>query len=112
MAKLTPEQVEQIEAWGAKGKSGLWVSNKLSLPAATVNYRMLRAGYDPWPGHTGRRSGQRGAFSDEEDARMVELAKTMAPHKVAIEMRRAKTSILIRLMTLEVRAEKALEKAA
>lgn len=109
MAKLTPEQVEQIEAWGAKGKSGLWISNKLDLPAATVNYRMLRAGYDPWPGHSGSKNNQRGAFSLEEDVRMVELAKTMALHKVAVAMGRARTSILIRLLTLEVRAEKKLE---
>jgi hypothetical protein len=112
MAKLTDDQVEQIEAWGAKGKSGLWIANKLDLPNATVNYRMLRAGYDPWPGRPRSKKNQRGGFSEDEDRRMLELAQTMAPHKVAMAMGRAKTSVLIRLMTLEIRAEKALEQAA
>jgi hypothetical protein len=111
MAKLTPEQVEQIESWAAKGKSGLWIHHKTGIPNATINYRMLRAGFDPWPGRPRSKKNQRGGFTPEEDARMVELARTMAPHKIAQAMGRAKTSVLIRLMTLEVRAEKQLEAA-
>lgn len=112
MAKLTDEQIEQIEDWAEKGKSGLWVSAKLGIPPATVNYRMLRAGYDPWPG--ARRHGvQSGGFSPAEDARMLQLARDgMKLARIAKTLGRANTSIRIRLMTLEVRAEKALEAAA
>lgn len=111
MTKLLQWQIDEIESYAEKGKGGLWIANKLELPAATVNYRMLRAGYDPWPGKKNNTGNQRGAFSAEEDARMVELAKTMPIHRVAQKMGRAITSIRIRLMTLEVRAEKALEAA-
>jgi hypothetical protein len=113
MAKLSPAQVDQIEAWAEKGKSGLWIAGHLNLNPSTVNYRMLRAGYDPWPNGGDRAPAtQPGAFSAEEDARMLELgAQGMAPHKIARVMQRPKTSLLIRLMTLEVRAEKKLEKA-
>lgn len=114
MGKLSPEQVDQIVGWAEKGKSGLWIAGRLGLNPSTVNYRMLRAGYDPWPSGGDRaRPNQPGAFLAEEDARMLELgAAGMAPHKIAQVMKRPKTSLLIRLLTLEVRAEKKLENAA
>lgn len=114
MARMTPEQVEQITAYAEKGKSGSWIARKLGLSDAGVNYRMLRAGHDPWPGHGNlpRNPRHPGAFTPEEDDRMLELGKSMAPHKVAEIMGRPRTSVLIRLLTLEVRAEKKLEQAA
>lgn len=111
MARLTPQQIEQIEEWAEKGKSAQWIARHLDLKPSSVNYRILRAGYDPWPGRARSKNNQVGAFSPEEDARMLELARTMSSYRVAIEMKRPKTSILIRLMTLEVRAEKKLETA-
>lgn len=108
MARLLPWQVEEIEELAAKGKSGTWIARHLDLPPATINYRMLRAGFDPWPGPS-HNTNQAGAFSPEEDARILELAKTMPVHRVAEALGRARTSVVIRLMTLEVRAEKKLE---
>jgi DNA-binding CsgD family transcriptional regulator len=109
MAKLTPLQVDQIECWAEKGKSGCWISRKLGIPAATVNYRMLRAGFDPWPGKRNSSHIQPGAFSPEEDDWIVELsAAGLSAYQIAKRINRAQTSVVIRLMTLEVRAEKAL----
>lgn len=111
MTTLLPWQVEEIEAYAAKGKSGGWIARKLDLKSATVNYRMLRAGFDPWPGKAmgGR---PRRAFSAEEDTRLLELGQTMNIDELAKELKRPRTSVRIRLMTLEVRAEKALERSA
>jgi len=110
--KLTDDQIEQIESWAEKGKSGQWISGQLSLKPATVCYRMLLAGFDPWPGKRNGNHKQRGGFSPEEDAQMLELGKTLSVYKISKLMGRPYTSIRIRLMTLEVRAEKALAGAA
>lgn len=113
MAKLTEAQIDQIVALGERGKSGAQVAAITGLPEATVNYRLLRNGIDPWPKHAShRRQYHPGAFSADEDARMLELAKTLPIYHVARAMGRAPTSVRIRLMTLEIRAEKALEAAA
>lgn len=111
MARLTPEVVDQIEEYAERGKSGLWIARKLDLPPATVNYRMLRAGFDPWPG-TRSNKEQAGAFSPEEDEQLLDLGRQgLGWRKIAEMMKRPRTSVRIRLMTLEVRAEKALEAA-
>lgn len=111
MTKLSPDQVDQIVGWAEKGKSGLWIAARLGLKAATVNYRMLCAGFDPWPGQRNH-NNQYGAFSPEEDQRLIELSTQHKLPTVAKLMNRARTSCRIRLMTLEVRAEKKLENAA
>jgi hypothetical protein len=111
VSKLNDQQLYEIEVWAKRRKSGQWIARKMGLPSATINYRMLRLGYDPWPGKKTNTRGHRGAFSAEEDAKMLELGQTLPIHRIAAEMKRPITSIRIRLMTLEVRAEKALEAA-
>ena len=104
--KLTPALVEQIETFGEKGKSSSWIAARTGVHEATVAYRMLRAGYDPWPGHK-HGNNQKGGFSPEEDARILSLACEMGTHRIAQTIKRPYTSVRIRLMLLEVRAEKA-----
>ena len=76
MAKtfLTEVQVEEIVSWGEKGKSGTWIATRMGIPPATVNWRLLSNGIDPWPGKSQEAvKNHRGRFSPEEDARMLEL---------------------------------------
>lgn len=89
------------------------IARRFGVSTSAINYQLLRNGVDPWdPDRNPPRQRQRNPFSPEEDARMLALgASGMAPHKIAEAIGRPKTSVLIRLMTLEVRAEKALEAA-
>ena len=107
--QVPPEVLEQIESYAAKGKSGSWVAAKLGIPPATVNYRMLRAGFDPWPDWKTSVHRPANGFTDAEDEQLLELGKTMGVNRIADIMKRPRTSVRIRLMTLEIRAEKALE---
>lgn len=113
MPRLTDEQKEKILTYAEMGKKGPWITAQLGLKAATVNYQMLRGGYDPWDASKRSRSpeSQPGAFSASEDARILELGRTMGASRIAKKLRRSKTSVLIRLMTLEVRAEAALNQS-
>lgn len=111
--KLGPDQVEELvrlreeRRWPVRR-----IARKFGVSQAAVNWRLLRAGVDPWDSTKATKSGQVGGFSPADDAQMLELAKAMSPHKVAEVMGRPRTSVSIRIMTLEIRAEKALEKAA
>lgn len=115
MGKLTKEQVaEMVRLREGKGRLKPPVlARRFNCSTSAVNYQLLRHGVDPWDQEQPYDPARRGAFSPEEDARMLALgASGMPTHKIAIAMKRPKTSLLIRLLTLEVRAEKKLEKAA
>ena len=112
MGKLNKDQLDKIERYAQMGKSGVCISKILGLKPATVNYRMLRMGFDPWPGKRSNPGPQVGGFSREEDAAMLQKRIAgMKIHQIARELKRPVTSIRIRIMTLEVRAEKSLEAA-
>lgn len=113
--KLTRDQVDEIvHLREEKGWSAARIAVKFGISVSAVNFRLLREGIDPWDVDKHRRKigRQPGAFSADEDARMLELARTMSPYQIAKAIGRPQTSVAIRLMTLEVRAEKALENAA
>jgi hypothetical protein len=113
MPKMTPAQVDELVAWAEKGKSGQWIAKKMDLKPSAVCYRMLRNGYDPWPGEPKHpRKDHPGAFTAAEDAQLLALGKTLSIGRIAQKLRRPPTSCRIRLLTLEVRAEKKLEKAS
>lgn len=115
VSKVTPSQVEEMVRLREKKR---WpvsrIASKFGLTESAVNYRLLRNGVDPWDidKHPRKIGNHKGQFTPADDARMLELAKTMSINMVSTTMGRAITSVRIRLMTLEVRAEKALEKAA
>ena len=110
--KLAPETIERIIALRESGKLGARIAQITGIPQASVNYQLLRAGLDPWDPARVRNQQNPGAFSEAEDAQILELSKTMKMAAVARQLGRANTSVRIRLMTLEIRAEKALEAAA
>lgn len=87
--RLMTEQIEQIVSYGEQGKIGQWVARKMDIHPATVCYQMLRAGIDPWKTtHRTKNYKHRGAFTEVDDARLLELAKTMPVYRVAKEMGR------------------------
>ena len=106
MARLTSEQKAQIIAYGDCGHKAKWIAKTMGLNPAPVAYHLLRAGIDPWDqARRTKNASQAGAFTPEEDARLLELAKTLGARRISIAMNRPKTSVVIRLMTLEARAE-------
>lgn len=106
MSRLTDEQKAEIVRYGDRGKKGQWIAARMGLKPATVHYQLLRAGIDPWDSSKRNNArSQPGAFSADEDARLLELAKSMKVSHIAKALGRARTSVIIRLMTLEVRAE-------
>lgn len=112
-AKLSREQIAEIVRLREDcRKSVTFIARQFGVSTSAINYQLLRNGVDPWDPAKAHKHRYAGAFSPEEDARMLALgAAGMAPHRIAIEMKRPKTSLLIRLLTLEVRAEKGLEAA-
>lgn len=113
MNKLTEKQIQEIVRLREEcGRSPTFIARQFGVSTSAVNYQLLRHGVDPWDPEKFQGQHQRRAFTPDEDARMLALgASGMAAHRIAIEMKRPKTSLLIRLLTLEVRAEKRLEQA-
>jgi hypothetical protein len=112
--KLTPEQGDElIRLFEDEGWTVLQLVARFPLTESAVNYRLLRAGLDPWPKGGGQvKRRECGGFSPEEDARMLALgAEGKSPYQIHKIIGRPRTSVLIRILTLEVRAEKALEAA-
>lgn len=117
MSGISEEVRQRIVALGDKGWSGSRIARRLGLKNSlgAVNYHLLRAGIDPFPaGKTLPPHFRKGnPFTPEEDARMLALARGgMAPHIVAKTIGRPRTSVGMRIMLLEIRAEKVLERAA
>jgi len=112
--KLLPEQIaEIIRLREEKRKQPAVIAPLFGVTESTVNYHLLRNGVDPWDPEKSNGAHQPNGFSPEEDERMLELGRQgLSPFKIAKAIGRAKTSTLIRILTLEVRAEKALEVAA
>ncbi len=108
--KLQPQQIDEVV--------DLFVDKKLKVPVIArslgvspgcIEYQLLRHGVDPWK--PWRRKNQCGGrpFSQTEDERVLELLSKPMPLKhVARAMGRPRTSVLMRVMTLEARAEAAL----
>lgn len=116
VSKLKREQIEEIvRLREVCHRSPTFIARQFGISTSAVNYQLLRNGVDPWdPEKNSKNMAKQhpGSFSSDEDARMLALgAAGMAPHRIAIEMGRPKTSLLIRLLTLEVRAEKRLATA-
>lgn len=105
--KLTHENIEEIvRLREEERKPSALIASQFGVNQSTVNYHLLRAGVDPWDSMQDK-PNQRGAFTPEEDARMLELGRAgLSPWKISQAIGRPKTSVLIRLLTLEVRAEK------
>lgn len=112
-SKLSREQIDEIVRLREDyKKTTTFLAQRFGVSTSAINYQLLRNGVDPWDPSKATTQSHPGAFSPEEDARMLALGATgMAPHRIAIVMKRPKTSLLIRLLTLEVRAEKKLEAA-
>lgn len=101
-------QLREVRKWSATR-----IARRYNVSTSAVNYQLLRNGVDPWDASKTPSARNGGAFSAEEDARMLQLGRDgLSPWKISQAMNRPKTSVLIRLLTLEVRAENALERAA
>lgn len=110
--RLSDEEIEAIVNWRERKKSSGWIAVKMNLPKGTVNYQLLLAGLDPFdsPKSSGRNPG---AFTPDEDAKLLALAQDGKKlPTIAAEMKRPRSSVRLRWMLLEIRAEKALEDAA
>jgi hypothetical protein len=114
MAKLTREQIDRIVELRERGFYSHRIAQMTGIKPATVNYQLLKNGFDPWdPAKRQAPDGHVSRFSEAEDAQMLELGRQgMSIRQIARTMKRPITSIRIRILTLEVRAENALEKAA
>ena len=108
--KLSPDQIEEIiRLREVKKKAPALIAPRFGVSESTINYHLLRNGVDPWDHERANGARQPNGFSPEEDARMLELGRAgLSPYHISKAIGRAKTSTLIRLLTLEVRAEKAL----
>ena len=112
MKRLSSEQIERIVALRERGISSYGIGCRLGLALGTVNYQLLLAGIDPFDRPTNGRARHPGAFSSDEDNQLLALATSgMKLPAIATAMNRARTSVRLRLMLLEIRAEKALEAA-
>jgi hypothetical protein len=112
--KLTREQIDEIVRLREDEK---WTTHRIAkhtgISQAGVNYQLLRAGVDPWDAenHPPTQKPRR-PFTPEEDARLLALGREgKGPWQIARALDRPDTSVRIRLMTLEVRAERALERS-
>lgn len=106
MAKLTPNQIDQIVSHAEAGKHAGWVSRAMTIPESTVVYQFLINGHDPWVMQ--KRARAKNGFSEEQDASMLQR-RTAGESKLSIarSMKRNYNSVRIRILTLEVRAENA-----
>jgi hypothetical protein len=113
VAKLTPAQIDEIvRLREERGMSSTFIASRFNVSTSTVNYQLLRNGVDPWDPERFSGHANAGAFTPDEDARMLELgAAGLSPYQISKVIGRPKTSVLIRILTLEVRAEKRLEAA-
>jgi len=111
--RLTSAQIERIVELREQGKFSHRIAQILGIPAATINYQLLRAGLDPWdPTRRPRSDNSPSRFTPEEDTKLLSLRKDGMPiARIARAMSRPITSVRIRLLTLEVRDEAALEGA-
>jgi hypothetical protein len=93
-------------------KSVRFIRHDTGRSHGAICYVLLRAGIDPFECRT-RHHNVNGAFSPEEDARIeaLQLEKKNAT-EIARLLKRARSSIIMRIMLLAVRAEKALQAAA
>ena len=107
---LAPELVDElVRLREDEHRTTHYIAWKLGLHEARVTYWLLKNGVDPWDqnGHGRRRHN---AFSEDEDRQMLELRRAgVKLNHIARGMRRPRTSVLIRIMLLEVRAELAME---
>ncbi len=108
--KLDLKQIDEVvrlfvdERWKVPA-----IARAFGVSEGCIEYQLLRHGVDPWkPSRLKNRCGGR-PFSQAEDARALALLSTPMPLKhVARTMARPRTSVLMRIMTLEVRAENAM----
>ena len=108
MKRLSPEQKENILSLRERGKGVKFIAGRVRCSPGAVLYHCLCNGLDPFNSERARGT-HAGAFSAEEDAKLIELARSgMKLHHVAAALKRPRTSTRMRLLLLEVRAEKAL----
>jgi hypothetical protein len=113
MSKLSSAEIDEIVRLREEQRvSTRRIARRIGCSQAAVNYQLLRNGVDPFD-RPGSRINQKGGFSADEDARLLQLVRDGVPvHRAAIALGRPKTSALMRLMLLEVRAEARLEGSA
>lgn len=111
--KLSQQQVEEvIRLFTERGMKVGKIARQFHVTDGCIEYRLLRNGIDPWKAERRKAPPSARSFNPDEDARALELVGRPMPIKhVARTMKRPRTSILMRVLTLEVRAEAALEAA-
>lgn len=107
--KLSTDQVAEIIRLREKGKTIRFIEARVpGAKQSAIMYHCLRAGLDPFNGRKDN-TNQRGAFTGAEDARIDELGRQGATvSAIARDLKRPRTSILIRSMLLAVRQEQVL----
>lgn len=116
MSKLSPAQVEEMAVLREQGWSYPRLAARYEVSAGAIHYRCLTIGaLSPRsrrvpPG--GRRAGGFGFggrvkhFTEDEDRRLLQLGRSGATiETIAAALGRARTSVRIRLMTLELKEE-------
>jgi transposase-like protein len=118
MTKLTPQHVsEMLDAFEravARGRSRQGTVTTLALrygvAKGTVNLHLLRNGLDPW--EQGRTCGCPSKFSDEESRTALQMRRDgKGWTEICRALNRHRNSVLFHVLTIEVRAESALEAA-
>ena len=108
--RVAPELVDEIVRLREDhGRTTSYIAWKLGLHESAVHYWLLKNGVDPWNqnGHGQRRHN---AFTADEDRNLLELRRAgVSLKRIALELGRPRTSVLMRIMLLEVRAESAME---
>lgn len=116
MTKLSQEQVGELAELRERGWSYARLAARYGVSSAAIHYRCLTAGALS-PRSQGLRAGDdrkplqgfgglRHPFSPEEDARLLRLARQGEKmHRIAELMGRPRTSVRIRLLTIELKAD-------
>lgn len=106
--RITDAQAEEIVRLREDKKYSLRrIASHLGLHTSAVQYVLLKAGVLPF-NRTMDDPRRAGAFTPDDDARLLELARGgMATVAIARVMKRPRSSVRMRLMLLEARAEQA-----
>jgi len=117
MAKLQPEQIEQMIRWRERGWSCNSIAKRLGVSTGAINYQCLKngaisprqKGKTPFNGptqFTGKDGRTFRRFSEDDDAQMRELAhQGKTAGQIAREMGRGTTSIRMRMLLLGAHEE-------
>lgn len=117
MSKLKPDQVNELAELRESGWSFARLAARYGVSTGAIHYRCLTVGAlspksRPIVAGAARKNAARGFggrvkhFTLDEDAQLLAMARTGAKiETIAAALNRARTSVRIRLLTLELKAD-------